>query len=79
MFDPNSDRATVAEDVYFLDVNPRYFSVILEWHRHRMLMVRLFRNLMVSPGIDLDQLRVIADHFGLQTLVEKIKERKNKI
>ena len=37
MFDPNSDRAAVALEggVYFLDVNPSYFGVILEWHRHR--------------------------------------------
>ena len=38
MFDPDSDRppAAVAEDGggYFLDVNARYFAVILEWLRH---------------------------------------------
>ena len=37
MFDPDSDRppAAVTEGGgYFLDVNPRYFAIILEWLRH---------------------------------------------
>ena len=42
-----------------------------------MMIVHLFRNLMMSPGIDLDQLLVVADQFGLMTLGEKITERKN--
>ena len=37
MFDPNTESAAVAGEggVYFLDVNPCYFEIILEWHRHR--------------------------------------------
>ena len=42
-----------------------------------LMIVHLFRNLMLSPGIDLDQLKVIADQFGLMALGEKITERKN--
>ena len=38
MFDPDSDRppAAVTEGGgYFLDQNPRYFGVILDWLRYR--------------------------------------------
>jgi len=71
MFNPNSDylpAVTEDGDVYFLDVNPRYFAIILEWLRHW--------NLMVSPGIDMDHLNLIANYFGLEELSQVIQEKK---
>jgi len=69
MFDPNSGLrpAYSRNGVYFLDVDPDCFSVILNWLRRRMLML--------NPGVDINGVRREADFFGLMKLCKAIDVR----
>ena len=66
MFDPNSGLppAYSEDGVYFLDADPDCFNVILNWLRHRKVMV--------NPGIDINNVREVADFFGLVELCQMI-------
>ena len=71
MFDPDSGHppATVEEGGgYSLDLNLRYFGAIFDWLRHRKLMVSL--------GIEMDDVGQVADYLGLEELCQVIKEKK---
>jgi len=70
MFDPNSGLrpAYSRNGVYFLDVDPDCFSVILNWLRRRTLML--------NPGVDINGVRREADFFGLMNLCKAIDVRK---
>jgi len=69
MFDPDSgmEPGYSENGVYFLDVNPKYFSVILDWLRHRKVMA--------DNDTNLDNVAEVAKFFGLQELVEELKMR----
>jgi len=70
MFHPESNipPATVDEDgSYFLDANPKYFGIILDWLRHR--------ELLVDPGIDLNNVAKMADYFGMLDLRHVIENK----
>jgi len=71
MFDPESGfQPPHSEDgVYFLDADPVYFGVILNWLR--------YRRVMVEPGTDLVSLAHIADYFGIVELVEAAETMEN--
>jgi len=52
--------------VYFLDSNPKYFAVILDWLR--------YGEIMVDADINPRNVAKVADYFGLEKLVRDIRE-----
>jgi len=74
MFDPESglEPAYSEDGVYFLDTNPKYFSVILDWLR--------YKEVMADSDINLSNVAKAAKFFGLPELVvaleNKILEKK---
>jgi len=70
MFDPDSGLppAYSEDGVYYLDTNQDCFSVILDWLR--------YRKLMLNPGIDINNVREVADFFGLVELCRMIDTKK---
>jgi len=70
MFNPDSalPPAHSENGVFFLDADPKYFSIILNWMRHR--------DILLDPGIDLVNVAKMGDYFGLGGLCEMIKQKK---
>ena len=67
MFNLDSELppAAVTEDgSYFLDVNPRGFSVILDWLRYSEVIL---------GGAEAKDVIPVADYFGLQELCQELK------
>jgi len=66
MFNPNSGfkPARLKDGVYYLDTDPQYFSIILDWLR--------YRKIMADSESTLKNVAIIADYFGLDELVERI-------
>jgi superfamily II DNA/RNA helicase len=71
MFSPSSGLSLPATDetgAYFLDHAPDYFEAVLEWCRHRRLIV--------PDSVDLNGLEASADFFGLLEMkIEVMKKR----
>jgi len=67
MFDPESglEPAYSENGVFFLDSNPKYFSVILDWLR--------YKKVMADSDINLDSVADVADFFGIEELVYELK------
>merc|ERR1719186_2593574 len=67
MFDPESglEPAYSEKGVFFLDSNPKYFSVILDWLR--------YKKVMADSDINLDSVADVADFFGIEELVHELK------
>ena len=72
MFSPNSSLspATVDDGVFLMDVCPQAFSVVLNWLR--------YRRLMLGPGTTVDQVKPVADFFGLEDLNMELNDRMQK-
>jgi len=68
MFDPESGFAPPYSEngVYFLDADPKYFSVILNWLR--------YGEIMLDADINPRNMAKVADYFGLEKLVKEIRE-----
>jgi len=71
MFDPESgfEPAHKENGVYFIDANPTYFGIILDWMRYRQIIA--------GSEINLNAVAKIADYYGLVDLVEEIKKSQN--
>jgi len=71
MFDPESgfEPAHKENGVYFIDANPTYFGIILDWMRYRQIITGL--------EINLNAVAKIADYYGLVDLVKEIKKPQN--
>jgi len=67
MFDPESglEPAHSENGIFYLDSNPKYFGIILDWLR--------YRKLMADSDTNLYNLAAVAEYFGIWDLVEKIK------
>jgi len=67
MFDPDSglEPAYSEDGVYFLDSNPKYFGIILDWLR--------YRKVMADSQINLKHVAEVASFFGLEELVDELK------
>ena len=89
VFDLNStwSLAYCGNGVYFLDSDPKYFSIILNWLRHRQdqmysLIIILFNFFVTYRELIIDQYQEvyfenilkIAKYFNLQDLCELIKK-----
>jgi len=73
MFQPNSKLSpclTVDDGVFLMDVCPQAFSVILNWLR--------YRHLMLGPHVTVDQVKPVADFFGLDDLNIELTDRIHK-
>lgn len=70
MFNPISGfkPARLKDGVYYLDTNPQYFGIILDWLR--------YRKIMADSDATLKNVAIIADYFGLDELVEMINFKK---
>jgi len=68
MFDPESGFAPPYSEngVYFLDADPKYFAVILNWLR--------YGEIMLDADINPRNVAKVADYFGLEKLVKEIRE-----
>ena len=68
MFDPESslEPAYSEDGVYFIDADPKYFSIILNWLR--------YREVLVNSDIKLGNLAKVAHFFGLQELADRLKK-----
>jgi len=71
MFDPESgfEPAHKENGVYFIDADPKYFGIILNWMRYRQIIT--------GSEINLNAVAKIADYYGLVDLVEEIKKSQN--
>lgn len=71
MFDPESgfEPAHKENGVYFIDANPTYFGIILDWMRYRQIIA--------GSEINLNNVAKIADYYNLVDLVEEIKKSQN--
>jgi len=69
MFDPESgfEPAHKENGVYFIDADPKYFGIILNWMRYRQIIT--------GSEINLNAVAKIADYYGLVDLVEEIKSQ----
>lgn len=73
MFQPNSKLSpclTVDDGVFLMDVCPQAFSVILNWLR--------YRHLMLGPHVTVEQVKPVADFFGLDDLNVELTDRIHK-
>lgn len=71
MFDPESglEPAHKENGVYFIDTDPEYFGIILNWMR--------LRKIIAKTEINLNNVAAFADYFGIVELVEEIKKLQN--
>jgi len=69
MFDPESglEPAYSEDGVYFLDTNPKYFSVILDWLR--------YKKIMADSDVSLGNVIEAAKFFGLEELVQALEAK----
>merc|ERR1712059_102132 len=58
--------AKMVNGSYTLDIDPNCFEVILNWLRHRRLMI--------PSTITLDSVLVVAEFYGLHYMVEQLKQ-----
>jgi len=67
MFDPESGfKPAYSENgVYYLDSNPKYFGIILDWLR--------YQKVIADSDTNLSNVAAVADYFGIVELVEKLK------
>jgi len=67
MFDPESGfKPAYSENgVYYLDSNPKYFGIILDWLR--------YKKVIADSDTNLSNVAAVADYFGIVELVEKLK------
>jgi len=71
MFDPESGLKPAHKEngVYFIDTDPEYFGIILNWMR--------LRKIITKTEVNLNNVAAFADYFGLVELVEEIKKLQN--
>jgi len=62
----NLQPARKVDGSYTLDIDPNCFEVILNWLRHRQLMI--------PSTITLDSVIVVAEFYGLYDMVEQLKQ-----
>merc|ERR1719290_131801 len=68
MFDPESDMLPARQEngAYIIDVSPQEFGVILNWLR--------FKKLMVPKNMELKDVQVVTEYFGIQEMEEEVKK-----
>jgi len=67
MFDPQSGfKPAYSENgIFYLDADPKYFGIILNWLR--------YQKVIADSDTNLRNVAAVADYFGIVELVEKLK------